>query len=147
MKLANLVLRILFAAGMLCKADGAAASPRNFLSAEGEFTLRGAKATVTVSARKNADDFPTIEIKWPMTDGTGSTTHSAKRGDWFVFAEQPNRVWIFDGEVLILDENAEKSSSSKTMSTLSSSKAFQSYPKEVREALPDRVREKTAPKG
>jgi len=56
---------------------------------------------------------------------------------WFVFVEQPSRVWIFDGDALSLLERRDK-----TVSVSSSAEVFKSCPKAVREALPGKFQKR-----
>ena len=113
----------------------AAESDRRLLLKEGSIHLNAAGARLSVSAARKGDESqPSVTVTWKTGDATESSSTPMRQEGWFAFAEQLNRVWVFDGESLSLLERAEKSLGSKAVTARS--KEFKNAPREVREALP-----------
>jgi hypothetical protein len=125
-----------------------------WLSTAGEFLRNpndtlvkhvGDHSTLTVSIDTDASKQLFPVVKWDSGDKITSRSKSRsfssmhlKPKAWFVFYENPSRIWMFDGEetldVLLMSE--------KLWTTAAGPEDLKPCPKEVRSALPETVRKK-----
>ena len=113
----------------------AAESDRRFLRSVGTISESAAGVRTVVTATMSTNAQPNVSVTWRAGDVTDSASKPMTQAGWFVFAEQPSRVWIFDGDALSLLERHDK-----TVSDSSSAEDFKRCPKRVRDALPEKIR-------
>ena len=133
----RIILAFSLTATLACTSVSAAESDRRFLRSVGTISQSDAqvRAVVTATARTNAH--PKVSVTWRAGDVTDSASKPMTHAGWFVFLEKPTRVWVFDGDVLSLLERQ-----NKTVSDSSSAEVFKSCPKQVRDALPEKIRKR-----
>jgi len=131
----RIVRAITLAAALISGLSSAAENDRHFLRSIGAFSLSNAKVHTDVTVSTSTNQYPTVSIVWRSGDVTTSNTKPMTKTGWFVFAEQPTRVWVFTGEILSLVEQTDE-----TVSDSSSVEAFKTCPKQVRDALPEEIR-------
>ncbi|MEW6306533.1 MAG: hypothetical protein AB1705_23960 [Verrucomicrobiota bacterium] len=126
------------ALAMFCSGVGAAEGERQFLRSVGSLSLSDAQVHALVTVSKSTNAFPTVSVTWRAGGvATDANSKSMTQAGWFVFAEQPARIWVFDGDGLSLLERSDKA-----LSDSSSPEAFKRCPRQVREALPERIRKR-----
>jgi hypothetical protein len=121
-------------------------SDRQFLRSEGTLRLGDAKLRALINAAKTTNSLPMVSVSWQEGDVTDGCSMPMKSANWFVFTEQTTRIWIFDGDVLSLVEKGNKTVVNRTVlcEFCPSLEAFDTCPKPVRDALPEKIRLKYA---
>ncbi len=112
-------------------------SGRHFLRSVGTLSESDAKVRAVVIATASTNAHPNVSVTWRAGDVTDSASKPMNHAGWFVFVEQPSRIWIFDGDGLSLLERRDK-----TVSDSSSAEVFKSCPKSVRDALPEKIQKR-----
>jgi hypothetical protein len=113
----------------------AAESDRRFLRSVGTISEGDAQVGAVVTATLSTNAHPNVSVTWRAGDVTDSASKPMTHAGWFVFAEQSTRVWVFDGDALSLLERHDK-----TVSDSSSAEALKDCPKQVMDALPEKIR-------
>jgi hypothetical protein len=131
---------------MLCSFVIAVESDRHFLRSEGTLRLGTVKLRALVNAAKTTNSLPMVSVSWQEGDVTDGCSMPMKSANWFVFTEQTTRIWIFDGDVLSLVEKGDKTVVNRTVlcEFCPSLEGFDTCPKAVRDALPEKIRLKYA---
>ena len=126
-------------AGMLFLNLGRAAeTDAHFLRLIGAMNLGDARTSTHLAAEASKTNaYPLVTVTWHAGNVTESSVKPMMKAGWFVFAEHPARIWVFDGQTLSLVERSDKA-----LSDSSSVEAFKKCPKAVRDALPEQVRKK-----
>jgi len=124
-----------------------AGTDKHFLNSFGNFTLRDSTNQVSVTASQSGDKSGSILILWAGYDSTGSDLPPGDykisdavpliENGWFVFAEDSTHIWVFDGGTLRFMHFV-----GKTLTDTASPTADKSWPKQVRDALPESYRNK-----
>jgi enamine deaminase RidA (YjgF/YER057c/UK114 family) len=76
------------------------------------------------------------EVICKVTREPNTATVNGLKNGWFVFPENSTNVWVFDGRNLWLILETEKESN------VSSRKDFENCPKQVQDALPEKIKAK-----
>jgi hypothetical protein len=101
----------------------------------------GSEDLAAVVAVSDSKPWPVVNIVW-MSSGRhwGSSTSTMQGSGWFVFAETPARIWVFDGKALSL-----QASSEDFVVASDTQSALEHCPGQVRQALPQPLRNTCAP--
>lgn len=134
MKTQRSVLAFSLTALLACASVDAAES-NGFLRSIGSITQSdgGVRAVIIATSSTNAQ--PDVSISWQAGDATSSESKSMIHAGWFAFLEQPNRIWIFDGDTLNLVER-------HGVTVADTAGVYKDCPAQVRNALPEKIREK-----
>jgi hypothetical protein len=130
---------LIIASTLVATQLSAAALEDGFIRKPRQYSLDEKGSTLTITKRPVGSW--SLKVTWSSGDVASSATpDDCLRSDgWFVFVEQPNRIWIFDG----VDGGTVLSRSEKGLRDSSfSTEILASCPKEVWGALPEKVRSK-----
>lgn len=133
----RIILAITLVAILASTSVRAVESDRHFLRSVGTVSQSDAQVRAVVTATASTNAHPDVSVTWRSGDVTDSASKTMTHAGWFVFVEQPSRVWIFDGDALSLLERRDK-----TVSDSSSAEVFKSCPKPVRDALPEKIQKR-----
>jgi hypothetical protein len=126
-----------FAAILASTSVTAAESDHRFLRSVETISQSDAQVSAVVTATQRTNASPNVSVTWRAGDVTDSASKLTAYAGWFVFVEQPSRVWFFDGDALRLLERRVK-----FVSDSSSEEVFKSCPKVVRDALPEKIQKR-----
>jgi hypothetical protein len=95
----------------------------------------GSESLVAIVAVSDAKPSPVVNIVW-MSSGHhwGSSTSTMQGSGWFVYAETPSRIWVFDGKALSLQANSDD-----YVAAFDTQSALEHCPSQVRQALPQQL--------
>lgn len=127
---------------------GAAAPPHEFIRKPGQYTLdKQGDTTLTITPDPAGQPGKwTLKATWHSRDADGSSASASVAPQdallaegWFVYIEQPHRIWVFDGvESALLLSHTEKESGAKSYP----GRALASSPQKFHDALPQPLRAK-----
>lgn len=130
---------LIIASTLVATQLSAAVPEDGFIRTTGQYSLDEKGSTLTIAMRPAGSW--SLKVTWRSGDVASSATPDdcLRSVGWFVFVEQPNRIWIFDG----VDAGTLLSRSDKELRDSSfSTEILASCPKEVWDALPEKVRSK-----
>jgi hypothetical protein len=139
-RLMNLLRIILIAVATVISITARADFYANqMISSLGNFQVDASGSHVEIS---KTNDQAVFEVIWRGGDGVktidGSVTkEESLTSDWFVFPESASRIWLFDGKDLFVVVKTEKSSG-----VFSGQEHFENCPKQVEDALPQKVQKR-----
>lgn len=122
-------------AALLACASVNATENNHFLSSIGTISQSDAEVRTVVAATAGTNAQPDVSITWRTGGATSADVKPMTHAGWFAFLEQPNRIWIFDGDVLNLVER-------HGVTVIDSSDVSKGCPDRVRDALPEKIRRK-----
>lgn len=133
--------RILFAlALLLIPAVRGAALNGEIIRKQGHYSLDGKGSDLTIT--KEATGSWSLKAAWRSGNETSSVTpdECIRSDDWFVYVENSNRLWVFDGvEAATLITNSPKEAGVKWLAM----PRLETSPRKFWEALPEAVRTKS----
>ncbi len=128
----------------LLQAD-AAAPPPEFIRKPGQYTL-DKQGDTTLAITRGPAGQPgqwTLKVTWQSRDATSTSATSvepenALRAEgWFVYIEQPHRIWVFDGiDSALLLSRTDQETAAKSYP----GRALASSPQKFHDALPQPLR-------
>jgi len=134
-----LMLAAFFAINQASAAD----LERDFIRKAGHYSLDKQGSTLAIT--KQPTGSWSLKVIWRSGSATSSTEASVEPRDcllaegWFVFVENPTRIWIFDGvDAGLLVSHSEKETGSKSYPAA----AMRAGPRKFWDALPEAVRAK-----
>lgn len=133
----RLLLTFWFVAAINAVSVRAAETDRRFLREVGSLSQSDTQVRTVVTAAASADVLPNVTVTWRAGDDTDSNSKQMIQAGWFVFVEQPSRVWVFDGKALSMLQRQ-----GRIVSDTTSAEAFKSCPQPVKDALPEKIRKR-----
>jgi len=124
---------------------GAAAPPPEFIRKPGQYTLdKQGDTTLAITCDPAGQRAKwTLKVTWHSRDASSTSSSSVEPENcllaegWFVYIEQPHRIWVFDGvESALLLTHTEKESGAKSYP----GRALASSPQKFHDALPQPLR-------
>lgn len=138
-RFANTGLKLLFTLVLLASHLSLHAAENEFIRKPGHYLLDSNNSALTIT--ESASGTWTLKFTTIRPDNQSSTSpdNCLRAKGWFVFVENPNRIWVFNGaDGGLLMEHAEKS---MTTSALYSGN-LTNCPKAFLDALPAKARAK-----
>jgi hypothetical protein len=140
----------LFLGGISIRA-GSMVGTNEFRRTKGTYTFDKWGSELRFITAKDGKSSVAIDFKWKdansnSTSGTAFDETGIIRGDgWFIYFENPNRIWIFDGvnDVYLVEHHGSGATNTTgTSSFRAGSLTLAKCPVAVLEALPESIRKK-----